>query len=121
MDEALKLGDCFPTVGHFAMDLKISGKPLDEWRVVHGIVVGQAEILGLKYTHAWMELGRDWQYRLVFDYSNNHDINILAQDYYSIGQIKPDMVRRYTIDEARKLMFDTGEFGPWDPLFEEYP
>ena len=114
-------GDCYEVVGHFAMDLKSSGKPLDDWRVVHGVVHGESYLTGIEFTHAWMELGKERQYRLVFDYSNDRFISMLATDYYSRGQIEAKNVRRYTVKEALKQMVNSGHFGPWDDFFKEWP
>ena len=115
------MGDCYETTGHFAMDLKMSKKPLDDWRLVHGVVTGEGQIEGVEFTHSWMELGKDWDYRLVFDYSNDRDISMLATDYYMRGQIKQSKVRRYAIKEALKLMVKNGHFGPWDEFFGRWP
>jgi len=103
------------------MNLKHSGKPLDEWRLVHGIVVGEGNLTGIEFGHSWMELGKEWEYRLVFDHSNNREISMSAMDYYSRGEIKPENVRRYTIEEAMKFMRESEHFGPWDPFFRKWP
>lgn len=114
-------GDCYQTVGHFAMYLKWFPELTDNWRVVHGIVCGDGgQAKDIEFGHAWMELDEDFETRLVHDYSNDREIIMLASDYYSRGRIIPDKMKRYTIKEILTLMVDTGHFGPWDDLFKNY-
>lgn len=109
-----ELGDCYVVAGKIAMELEyinefdFVGTPY----VVHAEVTGQGNIKGVKYGHAWVE--DDFN---VYDYSNDRKIVIPKALYYFIGKIEtdnPKKYRKYTFEEARKKMFDSGHYGCWD-------
>ena len=111
-------GDCYKTAGDFVLDSKLLGKTrtnqmkfVGEPYVVHAQVTGQGEISGLKYGHAWVE-----DDVLVYDYSNGRKLEIPKNFYYAVGKIKTTKPRyfKYTFEQARKKMLDSGHYGPWD-------
>ena len=111
-------GDCYQTAGDFVLDSKILGetrtnkiKFVGEPHVVHAQVTGQGAISGLKYGHAWIE-----DDQLVYDYSNGRELVIPKDFYYAVGKVKKTKPRyfKYTFEEARKKMLDSGHYGPWD-------
>lgn len=111
-------GDCYKTAGDFVLDSKLLGKTrtnkmkfVGEPYVVHAEVTGQGEISGLKYGHAWVE-----DDVLVYDYSNGRKLEIPKNFYYAVGKIKTTKPRyfKYTFEQARKKMLDSGHYGPWD-------
>lgn len=92
-------GDCY----EFACN-KVVMEPLEPWTLVHGIVIGQGKLAGVKIGHAWLERGD----RVYDPYVGWFDLD----DYYKIGQI--EYVRRYTADEARQNAMTHRHYGPWD-------
>jgi hypothetical protein len=114
VSEKNKGGDCYVVAGTFAItggkgieDNDYQGTPY----LVHAQVIGQGEIAGIPYGHAFIE---DDIY--VYDYSNNRSLVIPKELYYSIGQITTEApyYYKYTFDEARRKMLDTGHYGSWD-------
>ena len=115
LSESSKGGDCYMVAGLFAMnevfamnDIEFVGMPY----VVHAEVQGQGAISHLRYGHAWVE-----DDIFVYDYSNNREIIFPKVLYYRIGQVNTEdatKYRRYTFDEARRKMLETGIYGPWD-------
>jgi len=94
-------GDCFHKNGQIFIDYECFDF------LCHGTVVGQGEIKGIKHTHCWIELGD-----VVFDYSNGKKIIMRKERYYEIGKIKD--IKKYTIEEAKKLMLKTKHWGDWE-------
>ena len=64
--------------------------------------------------HAWVEVQVSG-YQFCVD-SLFPGTAIFQGRYYAIGNIDPKDVRRYTLDEARKLMLERGNYGPWDEV-----
>jgi len=80
--------------------------PPEELVLVHALVTRSTD--GRCHGHAWVEwLGKE----LVFDYSNGTQHVVPRSLYYKIGEI--GKTYRYTQREARRLMVDTGHYGPW--------
>jgi predicted ABC-type ATPase len=107
-------GDCYQTAGDFVINSRLHKnkiKFVGEPHVVHAQVTGQGAISGLKYGHAWIE-----DDQLVYDYSNGRELVIPKDFYYAVGKVKKTKPRyfKYTFDEARKKMLDSGHYGPWD-------
>jgi len=107
-------GDCYQAAGDFAIgkfyapQIDFRGEPY----IVHAEVTGQGEIKGLRYGHAWVE-----DDIFVYDYSNNREIVFPKELYYMIGQVNtsdPKKYQKYTFEQARKKMLDTGNYGSWD-------
>lgn len=108
-------GDCYKAAGDFAIGSKFYAQKIDfkgEPYIVHAEVTGQGSIEGLRYGHAWVE--DDF---LVYDYSNNREIVFPKEIYYLIGQVNTQdskKYQKYTFEQARKKMLDTGNYGSWD-------
>lgn len=106
-----KHGDCYVAAGRIAMrnnnDIDFHGTPY----LVHAQVEGQGAIKGLKYGHAWIE--DDY---FVYDYSNNRNLVIPKELYYSIGNVttKAPYYYKYNFKDAVKKMTETGHYGSWD-------
>jgi GNAT superfamily N-acetyltransferase len=107
-----KGGDCYVVAGHFAMgdyrNIDFQGEPF----VVHAEVLGQGAISGVRYGHAWVEDDVN-----VYDFSNNRQIVFPKDLYYAIGNVKTDnplKYQKYTFEQARKKMLETGIYGCWD-------
>jgi predicted ABC-type ATPase len=107
-------GDCYQAAGNFVINqrmmpdnIKFVGEPY----IVHAQVTGQGSIDGLKYGHAWVE-----DDQLIYDYSNGRELVIPKEFYYALGKIKTIKPRyfKYTFEQARKKMLDSGHYGPWD-------
>lgn len=98
-------GDCYETAARMVL--------LDDWRatIVHGTVTGQGPVAGIRFGHAWLELGD-----LVFDFSNGKNVAMPRERYYEIGDIREEQVRRYEPEEARAEVDRTGHWGPWAPV-----
>lgn len=111
-------GDCYEAGADFLMQMKMSGRheEMDEYRLVHGLVMGQGPLEGVRYTHCWLEKDN-----MVIDKSNGRNIKMPKRTYYGIGQIQEKDVIRYTPLDAFAMMVDTGIYGPWDKKFEKYP
>lgn len=111
-------GDCFQMALTTATRVRDSSA-IHRVLVVHGEPLGTGgNALGLRYPHAWVEwfVGHDGKNDIVFvmDYSNGKEVIIDRDTYYAVGNIIPDDVRRYTVDEATSLALDSGHYGPWE-------
>jgi len=112
-------GDCFVTHAQFVLGLTFRSAPdIDRWRLCHGIAIGQGPISGVEFAHCWLEKGiGDIYSTTVTDMSNGNDIyDLPAVVYYSIGNIAPSTVMRYTAEETRKNMLKHQHYGPWASL-----
>lgn len=99
-------GDCFEVAWKIMLDAK--GKDLD-YVLVHAEVTGQGPVEGIKFIHAWVEIGD-----VVIDNSNDNNIVMRKEKYYEVGKISEDKMKRYTIEEALEWALKTGNFGPWE-------
>tara|TARA_Y100000034_G_scaffold119774_1_gene161892 strand:+ start:1482 stop:1916 length:435 start_codon:yes stop_codon:yes gene_type:complete len=124
-----KGGDCFEAAGKYMMEkCQIEGCDIV---LVHGEVAGQGPLRGIRYGHAWVE-----DSGTVIDRSNGRNLQLPKTIYYSLGQIasadmskwgKPEFgqdvfsggnLHKYTWEEARKKILDSGHWGPWDLVTE---
>ena len=96
------MGDCYQAAGRLIMS-KMNGK------LVHGMVHGQGPLNGLKFGHAWVEVGGK-----VLDYSNNQKRSLPKKVYYILGAIDPAECHYYSGTEAAKKMLKHKHWGPWD-------
>lgn len=109
-----KGGDCYQVAGRFALDgvKKLGSRAfIGVPYVVHAEVSGQGAISGLRYGHAWVE-----DDEFVYDFSNGREIILPKEFYYKIGQVKQVKPKfyKYTFQQARHKMAETGHFGCWD-------
>lgn len=79
--------------------------------LVHGTPLGHAgEVAGIRYAHAWVELGD----LLVVDLTMSGRPTMPRALYYRAASLTEAHVRRYTVDEAARLLRASGHYGPWD-------
>ena len=80
--------------------------------LVHGLLAGRDHKYEDKLLcHAWIE-----KEGKVIDRSNRQKINITRDFYYGVQNVRK--VKRYTFDEAAKLLGTSGHFGPWENIEE---
>jgi hypothetical protein len=130
--DAEKKGDCYDAAVTTAEDLVGENDP-DTVFVCHGRPTGQG--------HAWVEVeydvtvpamtdeqrakvpegvpvfgaqGGTVRMVTVIDRSNGKDSTFPRELYYAIGQMDPDEVARYSLDDAYLNMEEFGHYGPWD-------
>lgn len=97
-------GDCYEAAARLFISLGDTSGVL----LVHGEVTGQGKIAGQRYGHAWLEVGA-----IVIDPSNQRTVCVLREAYYALGEIKVDVVRRYSWRESLEQMARHAHFGPW--------
>jgi hypothetical protein len=120
-----KGGNCYEMAGKIAMGIwsvemfadKETSYPdfIGTPYVVHAEVSGQGAISGLRYGHAWVE-----DDMFIYDYSNGRKIIFPKELYYAIGNVIPKKPKyfKYTFDEARKKMLESGHYGSWELITE---
>ena len=97
-------GDCYEA----AAKLLYAHRSCPGIVLVHGTVTGQGPIAGVRYGHAWVEVGD-----VVLDPSNGRFVVARKSTYYAAGEIT-EPVARYAFREAALWMLETGHYGPWD-------
>jgi len=114
VDESQQRGDCYEAAVNYLMEHGTMGFNAENDAgliLVHGEVTGQGPLEGVKYGHAWIESGG-----LVIDTSNGRDLRMPASAYYALAQIdhrKPN-VHKYTQEQARRKLIESGHYGAWD-------
>ena len=83
-------GDCYEA----AAKLLYAHRSCSGIVLVHGTVMGQGPIAGIRYEHAWIEIGD-----VVLDPSNGRFVCARKADYYAVGEIN-EPVARYAFEEA---------------------
>lgn len=106
-------GDCFPSAVHEVMaDPSLT--------LVHGLPLGTGgDVEGKRYWHAWAERrltfqrpgGGEAHIDIVYDSSNNNNIEMPADMYYDLGHI--EQTWRYTQAEMKAKLDEFGHYGPW--------
>lgn len=112
-----KGGNCYEMAGKMAMGIMFADKDMSypDFKgtpyVVHAEVSGQGAISGLRYGHAWVE-----DDMFIYDFSNGRKIVFPKELYYALGNVitKPPKYYKYTFNEARKKMSETGHYGSWE-------
>jgi len=103
-------GDCFEAAGKTMLDYQpFSDKGM---KLVHAFVSGQGSLNGVRYEHAWNELGDE-----VIDNSNGRKIRMPKMVYYAIGNINPnnpEEYRMYDMAGLRKMATRFKHWGPWE-------
>ena len=97
-------GDCYEA----AAKLLYAHRSCPGIVLVHGTVTGQGPIAGIRYGHAWIEIGD-----VVLDPSNGRFVCARKAAYYAVGEIA-EPVTRYAFEEAARQMLETRHYGPWD-------
>ena len=95
-------GDCYEA----AAKLLYAHRSCPGLVLVHGTVTGQGPIAGIRYGHAWIEIGD-----VVLDPSNGRFVCARKADYYDLGEIN-EPVTRYVFEEAARQMLETRHYGP---------
>lgn len=120
-------GNCFSSAVDRMMG--VSDADAERYRLVHGVVAGQAQLEGKRFDHAWVERRDDDDRAIgieglppemaenlrwtVLDNSNGNDIEMPRIVYYGIGNITEGDVVRYTRDEMMLQLAQTRNYGPW--------
>lgn len=106
-------GDCYEAAGRLILFGDGEVNSYGELYLIHGMVDGQGPLKGIRYDHAWCE-----DDHLIYDFSNGRRLIFPKQLYYSIGNIKESDNLKYSKEEARRFILDTGNWGPWERIFE---
>ena len=105
-------GNCFQTAWR-AFYQNISKSPL----LVHGIITGQGPIEGIKYNHAWVEIGD-----IVIDKTIPMFAKGFPKDaYYRLAEADEDKIFKYAAKEVAKKAQEFGTYGPWEDVLWQYP
>jgi hypothetical protein len=97
-------GDCYEA----AAKLLYTHRSCPGIVLVHGTVTGQGPIAGMRYGHAWIEIGD-----VVLDPSNGRFVCARKSTYYAAGEIR-EPVARYDFEAAARQMLETCHYGPWE-------
>ena len=109
--EENKNGDCF-TVAWNAFYDNIAQKPL----LVHGIVTGQGAIEGIKYNHAWIEIGD-----MVIDKTIPLFANGFPKDaYYRMARADESLMFKYNSEQVMNNALKFNTYGPWEDVLWQY-
>lgn len=100
-------GDCYRVAGRLIMTPEYEGGMLCHGSVYHPETG--------RHGHAWIEMP-DGEFDVVIchDVANGNDLHLPRDVYYHFGKV--EHVKRYTAEEAAKLMLRTKHFGPWDEV-----
>ncbi len=77
--------------------------------LVHGLVNGQGKLKGIKYNHAWVEIG-DTVIDRTIQSESMQEMPKLA--YYALGDIKTTY--KYSFMEVIERSLETETYGPWE-------
>ena len=98
-------GDCYQVHCETMLDAGIDKALIEDWRLCHGTVYHpEAGWHG----HCWIEIADG---KIVIDSSNGHNATVRSGGYYRVGKVKD--VKRYTAEEARRMVLQEGTYGPW--------
>ena len=97
-------GDCYEA----AAKLLYAHRSCPGIVLVHGTVTGQGPIAGIRYGHAWIEIGD-----VVLDPSNRRLVCARKSAYYAAGEIR-EPLSRYDFEAAARQMLETRHYGPWE-------
>ncbi len=106
--EEHKGGDCYMCAGRH-----VWSNP-ETHTLVHANVTGQGPIEGVRYGHAFTEFQHEDDNEITMVYDPSADVTLPADFYYALGQINPDEVRRYSLEEMNKKLTESRIWGPWD-------
>lgn len=105
-DERKRDGDCFKVAADLVVDHSFPSKYKGAV-LVHGMASGRGEISGVRFGHAWVEIGDE-----VIDYSNGLNARLPKELYYAIGNIKTTL--RYSRKETMMNLMEHKHYGPWE-------
>ena len=110
MERLEENGDCYEAAGNYVVNESLFQGRLSV-TLVHGLPTLQRPPWE-KFGHAWVEYEKDSQV-VVLDLSNGREIEVSALVYYTIGNIDPAECHRYSFEDMRWWIRDTGHWGPW--------
>lgn len=100
-------GNCYQAAAEYLLDHGNRLGPAA--RLVHGMVSGQGPVAGMRFGHAWVEVGEE-----VIDPSNGRLVRLHREHYYFLGQIREAEITRYSHAETREKLLDFLHYGPWE-------
>lgn len=105
------MGDCFVQAYNNFFDSRDNNVLL-----VHGVVTGRGKIEGLKYLHAWIEIGDK-----VIDTTMSLFAKGFPKDgYYRLAQADEKEMFKYNKSEAIEKILKYETYGPWEIELEKY-
>lgn len=110
-DDLPRGGDCYQAAYGFLDAALMQGR----WKglyLCHGEVEGQGRLKGVRFGHAWLERVLPGG-TVVTDPSNGRMVSMMRDDYYRIGSIDPDEVRRYHPAQVIAAVMEHETYGPW--------
>lgn len=110
----MELGNCYKVAGKLFMDSEIGlaepfPRELGEVVLVHGRPTLQRSPF-CKYGHAWLEIGD------ALCYDSERDLVVPKVLFYAIGKINPDECYYYDVPTFRKMINESGHWGPWEGI-----
>lgn len=113
----MPITDHQPVPGHCFEDAVMFMASMPDALLCHGYPLLASDCKGVPkgtpFGHAWIERPNQVP-ALTACYDHMHMNNPLpAAIYYSVGQIDPAFVRRYTVTQMLKMLKDTDHYGPW--------
>ena len=103
-------GNCYEAAGQYMMNTCQFAGECSDLVLVHGEVMGQGDIDGITFGHAWVESNG-----MVIDKSNGRDLQLPAALYYAVGKINEiGNVVKYSWPDARDKILEFEHWGPWD-------
>ena len=109
-------GDCYDANGREFLDL--CGRNKNEhvnYLMVHGVVINSVDKKPMG--HAWIEATLTMgsaSMTTCLDFANGHAHSLSKETYYVLGGIAEDKVVRYTLEEYKKKILESGHWGHWD-------
>tara|TARA_B100000287_G_scaffold358465_1_gene350164 strand:- start:777 stop:1118 length:342 start_codon:yes stop_codon:yes gene_type:complete len=108
----LKAGNCYKSAFTWLIeqDMEFSRKGIRmdiPHKLVHADVIGTGgDVKGKKYGHAFVLLDNGW----VLDTETGTPMP--KDEYYKLGNVSN--AKEYTFEEAGRLAYESGHYGPWD-------
>ncbi|MCM1322814.1 MAG: hypothetical protein NC218_01375 [Acetobacter sp.] len=110
--EENKHGNCYQTAFRTFYD-NLSKKPL----LCHGLVMGRGPLEGIRYNHAWVEIGDQVIDKTMSMFKDGVDKEV----YYMLGGVDEKMVYRYNDKQIAEKVVEQETYGPWEEILWQYP
>lgn len=107
----MELGDCYEAAFEFMFERWVTKQPLDQFRLVHGVCVGQGPIEGTLFGHAWIETEVNGV-PLVLNVATGAKVTLPKSLYYEMGQVQ--MTKTYTWAEVKRFVAENNTYGHWE-------
>jgi len=102
-------GNCFESAASELLRLSdMNGQ--SRYRLVHGEIVGQGPIEGLKHSHAWLV---DTKTDTCIDNANGRSLVLPRRVYEAIARYDGNG-REYSYRDACQKLIFSGHYGPWE-------